>query len=198
MFGYLRGVIRHIEASYVVMDVNGVGYEVYLNSSTLSSLSESDSESELYTHLNVREDGYTLYGFTTLQERDLFRVLLSISKIGPKIAMAILSKFSVSELVSCVQLKDSQALVQVPGIGIKTASRLMMDLYDKVSRFESDIGEDIEKTTSNGNFVQEAIDALVVMGFSQKESRRAVLAIQEQANSTENAVRLALATVEVR
>ena len=195
MLGYLRGVIRHKVSSYALIDVGGAGFEVYMNPNTLSSLPEVGSTVELYTHLHVREDGYALYGFNALQERDIFRVLISIPKIGPKLALAILSEFGIPELVMCVELGDSSALVRVSGIGIKTANRLMMDLREKFRRLDIDIGDVKTDTTPDGDILRDAIDALVVMGFSQKESRRAVLAIQSQADSAETAVRLALASL---
>ena len=195
MLGYLRGVIRHKVSSYALVDVGGAGFEVYMNPNTLSSLPEVGSTVELYTHLHVREDAYALYGFNALQERDIFRVLISIPKIGPKLALAILSEFSIPELVMCVELGDSSALVRVSGIGIKTANRLMMDLREKFRRLDIDIGDVKTDTTPDGDILRDAIDALVVMGFSQKESRRAVLAIQSQADSAETAVRLALASL---
>ena len=195
MLGYLRGVIRHKVSSYALVDVGGAGFEVYMNPNTLSSLPEVGSTVELYTHLHVREDAYALYGFNALQERDIFRVLISIPKIGPKLALAILSEFSIPELVMCVELGDSSALVRVSGIGIKTANRLMMDLREKFRRLDIDIGDVKTDTAPDGDILRDAIDALVVMGFSQKESRRAVLAIQSQADSAETAVRLALASL---
>ena len=195
MLGYLRGVIRHKVSSYALVDVGGAGFEVYMNPNTLSSLPEVGSTVELYTHLHVREDGYALYGFNALQERDIFRVLISIPKIGPKLALAILSEFNIPELVMCVELGDSSALVRVSGIGIKTANRLMMDLREKFRRLDIDIGDVKTDTAPDGDILRDAIDALVVMGFSQKESRRAVLAIQSQADSAETAVRLALASL---
>ncbi len=195
MLGYLRGVIRHKVSSYALIDVGGAGFEVYMNPNTLSSLPEVGSTVELYTHLHVREDAYALYGFNALQERDIFRVLISIPKIGPKLALAILSEFGIPELVMCVELGDSSALVRVSGIGIKTANRLMMDLREKFRRLDIDIGDVKTDTAPDGDILRDAIDALVVMGFSQKESRRAVLAIQSQADSAETAVRLALASL---
>ncbi len=195
MIGYLRGAIRHKVSSYVLVDVGGVGYEIHMNPNTLSALPEIGATVEIYTHFHVREDGNTLYGFNTLQERDIFRVLISISKIGPKLALAILSEFRIPELVMCVELGDSDALVRVPGIGKKTAGRLMMDLHDKIGRADIDKGEMNVATAPEEDVLRDAIDALVVMGFSQKESRRAVLAIQNQADSAETAVRLALASL---
>lgn len=195
MLGYLRGVIRHKVSSYALVDVSGAGYEVYMNPNTLSSLPDVGSTVELYTHLNVREDGFVLYGFNALQERDLFRVLISIPKIGPKLGLAILSEFSIPELVMCVELGDSAALVRVSGIGGKTANRLMMDLRDKFRRMDIDMSDVETVTAPDQDILRDAVDALVVMGFSRKESRRAVLAIQNQADSAETAVRLALASL---
>ena len=195
MLGYLRGVIRNKTSSYVLVDVSGAGFEVFMNSNSLSTLSEVGSTAELYTHLHVREDGFALYGFNSLRERDVFRVLISIPKIGPKLALAILSEFSIPELVMCVEIGDSAALVRVSGIGSKTANRLMMDLRDKFKRIDIDMADVKTVAASDGDILRDAIDALVVMGFSQKESRRAVLAIHNQADSTETAVRLALASL---
>ena len=195
MIGYLRGVVKSKDSVCVVLDVGGVGYEVQVASNTMDELPETDESVEIYTHYHVREDAHTIFGFTTAQDRDMFRVLITISQIGPRIALAILSELNVADLVASVELDDTRSLVKVPGIGSKTAARLLMELRDKIAHFPvADTSDGDERMTAS-IIVRETIDALVVMGFSHKESRRAALSVKGNAGSTEQAVRLALAAM---
>ena len=196
MIGYLRGLIRRIEPTNIILDVNGVGYEVNLPTSALQNLPVEGEIAELYTHLHVREDVQALFGFTQIAERDLFRTLITISKVGPRIALAILSELSVSELVVCVQMNDTRPLEKVPGIGAKTAEKLLIELRDKVSQFPIDVSIDMDDGTSTGNSIVEATEALVELGFSNREARQAVLIARDKGkDTTEQLVREALTTL---
>ena len=195
MIGYLRGSIRQKLASYVLLDVNGVGYEVNVPATVIQELADIDGQAELHIHTHVREDAYTLFGFTGQADRDLFRVLINVSKIGPRTALGILSEMKVSELVACVQLEDPRSLEKVPGIGKKTATRLLLELQDRVGQFPVDNFDVRDSSTGASNIVLEATEALIELGYSHRESRRAVLSIRDNADSTEQAVVLALASL---
>ena len=195
MIGYLRGSIRQKQASYVLLDVNGVGYEVNVPATVVQELADVDGQAELHIHTHVREDAHTLFGFTGQADRDLFRVLINVSKIGPRTALGILSEMKVSELVVCVQLEDPRSLEKVPGIGKKTATRLLLELRDKVGQFPVDNFDVRDSSTGASNIVLEATEALIELGYSHRESRRAVLSIRDNADSTEQAVVLALASL---
>ena len=196
MIGYLRGLIRRIEPTSIILDVNGVGYEVHLPTSALQNLPQEGEMAELHIHLHVREDVQALFGFTQIAERDLFRTLITISKVGPRIALAILSELSVSELVACVQMDDTRPLEKVPGIGAKTAEKLLIELRDKVSQFPIEDSIDLEGGSSTGNSIIEATEALVELGFSNREARQAVLIARDNGkDTTEQLVREALSTL---
>ena len=196
MIGYLRGLIRRIEPTSIILDVNGVGYEVHLPTSALQNLPEEGKMAELHTHLHVREDVQALFGFTQIAERDLFRTLITISKVGPRIALAMLSELSVSELVACVQMDDTRPLEKVPGIGAKTAEKLLIELRDKVSQFPIEDSIDLEGGAPTGNSIIEATEALVELGFSNREARQAVLIARDNGkDTTEQLVREALSTL---
>ena len=195
MIGYLRGSIRQKLASYVLLDVNGVGYEVNVPATVIQELADIDGQAELHIHTHVREDTHTLFGFTGQVDRDLFRVLINVSKIGPRTALGILSEMKVSELVACVQLEDPRSLEKVPGIGKKTATRLLLELRDRVDQFPVDNFDVRDSSTGASNIVLEATEALIELGYSHRESRRAVLSIRDNADSTEQAVVLALASL---
>ena len=195
MIGYLRGSIRQKRPSYVLLDVNGVGYEVNVPATVVQEMADIDEQAELHIHTHVREDAHTLFGFTGQADRDLFRVLINVSTIGPRTALGILSEMKVSELVACVQLEDPRSLEKVPGIGKKTATRLLMELRDKVDQFPVDNFDAQDPSTAASDIVLEATEALIELGYSHRESRRAVLSIRDNADSTEQAVVLALASL---
>lgn len=199
MIGYLRGLIRQIGTEFIVLDVNGVGYEVHMPSSALQDLPDEGDPLELYTHLYVREDAQSLFGFHQIVERDMFRTLIMISKVGPRIALAILSDLKVPELINCVELNDTGSLEKVPGIGAKTAEKLLIELRDRVKHFPHDSADDSGTQVSTGGTVREATEALVELGFSHREARQAVLAARESAEgaTTEQLIRDALASLSM-
>lgn len=192
MIGFLRGRLAAKHPPVLVMDVGGVGYELEAPMSTFYELPALGEQVTLLTHLLVREDAHVLYGFGTEEERSLFRSLLRISGVGAKMALGILSGISVDGFRRCVRTEDSATLVKVPGIGKKTAERLIMEMRDRLDT-EPAAGGTGEKGAGAavvpGN---EAYDALVALGYRPAEAARMLKSVPKDGASTEEIIRLAL------
>ena len=199
MIGYLHGTLSHKQPPQLVLDVNGVGYELEAPMSTFYELPEVGSELRLLTHLAVREDAHTLYGFATEDERRLFRSLLKVSGVGARMALAILSGISVDGFVRCVQAEDSSALQRVPGIGKKTAQRLIVEMRDRIGdTAPTQAGSVTASTVRPGQAVSEAFDALVALGYRGPEASRMLRDIETAGLPAEDIIRLALQSMAVR
>ncbi|MEO0369412.1 MAG: Holliday junction branch migration protein RuvA [Pseudomonadota bacterium] len=174
MIAWLNGTVLEKTAPYILLDVQGVGYEIEVPASTLYELPEVGSRAAIYTHLVVREDAQLLFGFSSRSQRDLFRTLIKMNGVGPKVALAVLSTMTVDELVHCAATDDVSALTKVPGIGQKTAQRMLVELKDRIER---DLGEVVEQSISADakiNQQSDAISALVALGYKQTEAARVV------------------------
>lgn len=197
MIGRLRGIILEKRPPLLLLDVNGVGYEVHVSMNTFYLLPEIGKEVILYTHLIVREDAHILYGFCTMEERLVFRELIKISGIGPKTALAVLSSMTPDRFMISIQSRDHECLVCIPGIGKKTAERLLVEMQDRLKKWP--ISEKITKsgTASLGeeknalSAKQEAFQALVTLGYKPYEAER-VLASVDETLPTAEIIRLAL------
>lgn len=164
MIGYLRGTIIDHCLKSIILDVNGVGYKIYTNTALIES--QKKSEVSLWTHLAVRENALDLYGFATKEEWSFFELLLTVSGIGPKSAMAILSVASVATIKQAISTEDSSRLIKVSGVGKKNAEKIVLELKDKIGDYVADgagSGDD-----------EDAIEALKALGYSEKESRDAL------------------------
>lgn len=171
MIGYLRGEVIYLYTDYVLLDVHGVGYRVFIANSTRQKL-RLHEKAQLFTYTSVREDAIILYGFATQEEYDLFLQLLSVSGIGPKVALGILSSITVEGLCRAIQNKQASVLTKLPGIGKKSAERLILELKDKVAFADS--GEQELLTIENDeevgdDMVAEAMAALQSLGYTQAE-----------------------------
>ena len=188
MIGFLRGRILQRQPPHLLVDVQGVGYEVEAPMSTFYSLPEMGAEVMLYTHLAVREDAHVLFGFGTETERRLFRALIRVNGVGPRLALTILSGVSVENFVRCVRDKDSAALTRLPGIGRKTAERLVVEMRD---RLEEAGGESVTRSAPM-TARDEALSALVSLGYKPPEATRMLQAIQDTGISSAELIRRAL------
>ena len=194
MIGYLSGRLLQKQPPFLLMDVNGVGYELEAPMSTFYDLPDNDQPVSLFVHLVVREDAQLLFGFSDQPQRQLFRGLLRINGVGPRVALAILSTLSADQFVACIHQEDVLTLTRVPGIGKKTAERMILDMRDRISTF----GETDGSTTSPGhvtaaeNPVQDAIGALIALGYKSAEASRAVRAIEADSAGREDLIRNAL------
>jgi Holliday junction DNA helicase RuvA len=172
MIGRLQGILAGKHPPHVLIDVNGLGYEVDVPMSTFFNLPELGERTTLLTHLVVREDAHILFGFLTAQERSAFRELIRISGVGPRTALAILSGLSVDELAQCVQRQDAVKLTKVPGIGKKTAERLLLELKGKLGAGDASAPA-LPADTQTSDIVQ----ALIALGYSDKEAQASVKAL---------------------
>jgi len=197
VIGRLRGSLAEKQPPHVIIDVNGVGYELEVPMTTLYRLPSLGEPVTLHTHLVVREDAHLLYGFFEKRERELFRELIRLNGVGPKLALALMSGFEVDELVRCVKAQDASALVKIPGVGKKTAERLLVELKDRFKAWESlpSIAPLMMETAAGKPVVTaetDAVSALVSLGFKPQEASRAVSAIAEEGLSSEDLIRRAL------
>ena len=171
MIGFLRGQVAALKADYCLLDVNGVGYRVFVAGSTRNKLRLKE-ETQLFTYMNVYQDGITLYGFASEDEYDIFQLLIGVSGIGPKVALGILSSITVDGLCKAIQNKQATVLTKLPGIGKKSAERLILELKDKVGFATSDAEEilslDMEGPVGD-DIISEAQAALMALGYSQAE-----------------------------
>jgi holliday junction DNA helicase RuvA len=189
MIGSLRGRIASKTPPQLTVEVGGLGYELEAPMSTFFHLPGVGDEVHLLTHLVVREDAHTLYGFASEEERRLFRSLIRVSGVGPKIALALLSGISVSDFAECVQREDAAALTRVPGVGRKTAERLIVEMRDRLA---APALPGAAAATPSATPEGEAYGALVALGYRPAEATRLLKAVGPGTHSTEELIRRAL------
>lgn len=179
MIAYVKGEIAEITSDNVVLEVGGIGYNIHVSARLIQSLPGIGSQVKLYTYTLVREDAFLLYGFLTREDLDIFKKCITVNGIGPKGALAILSVMDASALRYAILSKDAKAIAKAPGIGSKTAERLILDLQDKVSFDDAMINHEIVLSQNGNSFAteaaaKEAVEALVALGYGQADSMRAV------------------------
>ncbi|MGB0712892.1 MAG: Holliday junction branch migration protein RuvA [Gammaproteobacteria bacterium] len=197
MIGFLRGRLVDKHPPTLVMDVNGVGYEVEAPMSTFYQLPLDAAEIRLFTHLVVRDDAHILFGFWTRDEREMFRALIRINGVGAKMALAILSGMSAAEFASCVSNGDATALTRLPGIGKKTAERLIVEMRDRLPEAisEAAIGAGPAPGVAPmdvGDAVSDAVNALVALGYKPADASKMVRALDTEDMSVEDIIKSAL------
>ncbi len=193
MIGLLNGIVRYKKAPHLIIECGGVGYEVEATMTAFSSLPKIDEQGTIFTHLSIRDDAHVLFGFASLAERDLFRLLIKVSGIGPKMGVVILSGMDPETLASVIAAEDSQALTKLPGIGKKTAERLIVELKDKFKQLDNFSGsEDKSETTSTVHAKSDAADALVALGYKPVEAEKMVELVYQPEIDSESLIRLAL------
>lgn len=175
LFEYIKGTLEDQSADYVVVDNNGIGYRVSVSLNTLAELPALHQELCLLLHPVYREDDIALYGFITHEERDLFRTLIGVSGVGPKVAMGMLSQFVGGELIRYILNADAKSIAKAPGIGKKTAERVILELKDKYKNYEphSDVEVDggaVENLRLTDNLFNEAVNGLLGLGFAYSEA----------------------------
>ncbi len=190
MIGLIHGRIASKAPPQLIVDVGGVGYEIEAPMSTFFLLPAVGQEVRLLTHMVVREDAHLLYGFATEEERRLFRNLLKVSGVGPKIGLALLSGISVEGFAHCVRNKDVASLTRVPGIGRKTAERLLIEMKDRLNGTETMAG--ITAVPAGASPENEAFGALVALGYKPAEATRLLKGVEGGTQSTEELIRRAL------
>ena len=190
MIGFLRGQVVQLLTDYCLLDVGGVGYRVFIPTSTRSRL-KTGEEAMLFTHLSVREDAMTLYGFESQEEYQGFQMLISVSGIGPKVALGILSSITVSKLFQAIHGKQIAVLTKLPGVGKKSAERMILELKDKAAELDGAEGEIEAPAEEIGDSLSDAAAALSSLGYSQAEISSVLRRVKEPV-STEEAVKYAL------
>ena len=191
MIGSLIGLIKEKKPSLLLLEVNGVGYEINVPLSTSFQLPKKGESAYLLTHLIVREDQHTLYGFATEEERNIFRTLIKISGVGAKMALTILSGINVNGFVQSVINEDIDTLVHLPGIGKKTAERLIVEMKDRIDGITDNL-ESSPSTTSETSISVEARNALVNLGYKNSEAKKILDNIDTNGLSVEELLRQAL------
>ncbi|MDR3477912.1 MAG: Holliday junction branch migration protein RuvA [Gammaproteobacteria bacterium] len=198
MIGQLRGIILEKQPPELLLDVNGVGYEINAPMSTFYHLPDVGKEVTLHTHFIVREDGHHLFGFYAREERSLFRTLLKVNGVGPRLALTILSSIEPNEFIRCVVNNDTESLVRLPGVGKKTAERLIIEMRDKVSTLSasalSSESTFIKSATqvNRNQATQDAVSALIALGYKPQEASRAISKVDDGAMTSEDIIRQAL------
>ena len=181
MIAYLKGTLEEIRPGKIVVDVNGIGYNVALSDASIEELPSIGAEVKIFTYLSVREDGMSLYGFLSRDELDMFNLLIGVSGVGPKVAQAILSVAPVPTIKYFIVTSDVNSLSKAPTIGKKTAERIIVDLKDKLGKEPLlgpvDEGKVLNETGLTDD-AKDAIEALVALGYDRKEAKTAVLKIE--------------------
>ena len=196
MYRYIKGTLEEIGESYVVIENNDIGYLINTSQNSINLLKKDSKYCKIYTHLNVREDEISLYGFSTQEELDMFHLLLLVSKIGPRVALGVLSAITTTDIKLAIINNDADSLTKAPGIGKKTASRMILELKDK-------IGDNINMSqivdfSNNINDDYEAVEALLSLGYTKKEIMEVLNKINTKSLQTEDIIKNALKLLAVK
>ncbi len=196
MIGRIQGILLENQAPDLLVDVSGIGYEVHAPMSTIYQLPEVGQPVTLHTHFVVREDAQLLYGFADLSERSLFRALIKVNGVGPKLALTILSGIETDEFVRCVRDGDTASLVRLPGVGKKTAERLLVEMKDRLKDWQIDgtaVAASGPATHSTNAVLVEAESALVALGYKPADASKAIAAVNNDSIcSSQELIRAAL------
>lgn len=192
MYEYIKGKYIGINKDYVIIENNGIGYKIFTSGATMAEMPKVSEEVQLYLEQIVREDFIGLYGFKDREELEMFKLLISISGVGAKAALSLLSISRINNLKYAIIMEDDKHLCRAPGIGKKTAGRIILELKDKIKTDEVSEGVDIqqgfEDISSNSNAIGEAIGALLALGYSEKEAESALKKVNRQ-ESVENIIK---------
>lgn len=196
MIGRIRGIILEKRPPHLLLDVNGIGYELEAPMTTFYTLPDVGQEIHIYTHLAIREDAHLLFGFGTEDERRLFRTLIKVNGVGARMALTILSGMESSEFVLCIQSGDTDRLVKLPGVGKKTAERLVVELRDRITDWQSAAGFNNETSgrpeRPGQDPSRDAVSALIALGYKPQEASRYVEAVSSEGMDSETIIREAL------
>ncbi len=191
MYAYIKGNLVEKMNNYVVVENGGIGYKIFMSKNSILKAGESGDSVKIYTHYHVREDEISLYGFLTGEEMNLFERLISVSGVGAKSAISMLSNITPSEFVMCIIKDDITRLTKIPGIGKKSAQRIVLELKDKL-KAEADVldpEEDTGTVLENTNAVEEAVSALQILGYNKKEIEKVLPKFDYQSMTTEDIIR---------
>ena len=195
MFEYIRGILQYKGPDFCVIDVNGVGFKIYTSHLTAANIGESGQTVTLYTYMNVKEDEISLFGFASREELSVFNMLISVSGVGPKVGVAILTAMAPSEFSLAVATGDYKAISKSKGVGPKLAQRIVLELKDKISKDNKDQAVEKEETfeaVPTGYISNDAISALMVLGYTSKEAAKLVAKVYQDGMTLEETVKQAL------
>lgn len=195
MYAFLKGIIEEKNHDCIMLDVNGVGYLVLTTRFTIDNIGDIGHSVKILTYLYIREDIMSLYGFLTKEEKNMFGKLISVSGIGPKGAMGILSTLNAAQLAIAIVTSDISSLIGVPGIGRKTAQRLVLELKEKIMKEDSSLSYDSSMYVKNDS-ISEAIHALIALGYSHDEADNAVITAGTDKDSVEELIKKALRNMD--
>ena len=189
MFYYIKGPLAYSDPTCAVIEAGGVGYKMTVSGTTHDSLPTLNNTVKLYTHLSVREDGVELFGFKTLEELDCFKLLIGVSGVGPKVAISILSLLTPEKFTLVVSSEDSKALSKANGVGAKTAARIILELKDKLSAFDTSGSaaaiSEVSTSAAKGGNLSDATEALIAIGYSRAEVMTALKGVDVSGMSVE-------------
>ena len=192
MYAYLKGELEGITEEGVIVEVNGIGYNIRISKENISQLPPLHYKVQIFTYTSVREDALWLYGFLTAKDLEMFKKLITVNGIGPKAAQGILSVMDADTLAFAIMAGDAKMIAKAPGVGAKSAERIILDLKDKISIDVTDVSEDInynESLNKQTDFVKnEAVEALVALGYSQFEAAKAVSKVERNEDDTVESV----------
>lgn len=197
MIGFLKGIVDSVFDDKVIIDVNGVGYNVYMSPTAIGAPLIIGDEIKVYTHMSVREDAMTLYGFLSPEELSFFKMLICVNGVGPKFALGLLSTFTTADLKVAILSMDATTISKAPGIGLKSAQKIILELKDKIS-FDDIVGKPAASDNATGSLslndcMQDAVDALCALGYSPTSSLKAVRECAHMGESdTESIIKAAL------
>jgi len=192
MYAFIRGKIAARHEDHVVIEAAGIGYEIFTATRTLERLGATGEDALIYTYMNVKEDGVTLYGFLSESEKAMFKKIIGVSGIGPKTAISVLSVMSEADLAIALVSEDVNSISRVPGIGKKTAQRMILELKEKVDNDELKHAVLPQSSGANPSMAHDAVQALMALGFSSAEAGKAVREAGEGFGSVEELITAAL------
>ena len=194
MFAYIKGTFEFRALDYIVVDANGIGYKIFMSENSMKNIGELGSEVKVHTYLKVREDDISIYGFSSVEELRMFELLVSVSGIGAKSAITILSNIEPSEFAIAVVSDDVSTLKRLPGIGAKSAQRIILELKDKLKSINVEESENAElkNIISEHKNIEELISALQVLGYSRKEIEKIIPKLEETDENLESMIKKAL------
>lgn len=194
MIEFVRGNLSQVGSNYAVIETGGIGYRLFVSDKTIAGLPPLGQELSFFTYLQVREDDLSLYGFLTREEREAFLSLLTVSGVGPKLALAVVSYLGPEELQQAIFYQETRILMTIPGVGKKTAERIILELKDKIGKMEIEARGAQKQAVSGAQVRKDAVDALVALGYSPQEAEKVLPLpgnIEEKA-TVEDLVRMAL------
>ena len=200
MFAYIKGILEEKSSNYVVVETAGIGYKIFMGETAINTIGEINEKVKVYTHYHVREDEVNLYGFKTNEELRMFELLISVSGVGAKSALVTLSNIEPSSFALAVITNDTSKLVKIPGIGAKTAARIILELKDKLKNEQaiSKENKEIKTVVIDNQKIEEAVSALQVLGYNKKEIEKALETIDVNSLELEEIIKQGLISLSKR